>query len=126
MNKMKMTTQSNLTSLSLKVFQVLNLIHINVHNILPFISKSKQISVRLLDKEIIQIANNTNKPNQLEILDYRDEYHGLVDCLNGKPSKYQNLYESLIKRGFKIAHWQPTTQEDFCNEKHPYIMITWM
>lgn len=126
MNKMKMTTQSNLTSLSLKGFKLLNLIHINVHNLLPFISKSKQVSVRLLDKEIVQIANDTNKPNHLEILDYRDEYHGLVDCLNGKQSNYQKLYESLIKRGFKITHWQPTTKEDFWNEKQPYIMIAWM
>lgn len=62
----------------------------------------------------------------MELLDYRDEYHGLVDCLNGKQSNYQNPYESLIKRGFKITHCQPTTKEDFWNEKHPYIIITWM
>lgn len=78
------------------------------------------------DEEIVKIANDSSKPNHLELLDYRDEYYGLVDCLNGKPSNYQNIYESLIKRGFKITHWQPTTKEDFWNEKHPYIMITWM
>ena len=98
---MKLVTKSNFTSLSLNVFQIFN--HI-----------------------CVKIANDSSKPNHLELLDYRDEYHGLVDCLNGKPSNYQNIYESLIKRGFKITHWQPTTKEDFWNEKHPYIMITWM
>lgn len=100
-----------------------NHICVNIHHLLP--SKSKQVSVRLLDKEIVQIVNDTNKPNYLEILDYHDEYHGLVDCLNGKQSNYQKLYESLIKRGFKITHWQPTTKEDFESEADSYIQISW-
>lgn len=94
-----------------------------MHCLLP--SKSKQVSVRLLDEEIVKNANDTNKPNHLKLLDYRDEYHGLVDCLNGKQSNYQNLYESLIKRGFKITHWQPTTKEDFEAELDSYIQISW-
>lgn len=119
-----MPAKSNFTLLSLNVFQIFNHICVNIHRLLPF--KSKQVSVRLLDEEIVKNANDSSKPNHLELLDYRDEYHGLVNCLNGKSSNYQNLYESLIQRGFKITHWQPTTKEDFWNEKHPYIMITWM
>lgn len=118
-----MSAQSNFTLLSLNVFQIFNHICVNIHHLLP--SKSKQVSVRLLDEEIVKIANDSSKPNHLELLDYRDEYNGLVDCLNGKPSNYQNLYESLIKRGFKITHWQPTTKEDFEAELDSYIQISW-
>lgn len=109
--------------INMQLFQVFNHICVNMHCLLP--SKSKQVSVRLLDEEIVKNANDTNKPNHLKLLDYRDEYHGLVDCLNGKQSNYQNLYESLIKRGFKITHWQLTTKEDFEAELDSYIQISW-
>ena len=45
--------------------------------------------------------------------------------VSNQPSNYRNLYDSLLERGFKIVHWQPTTNEDFEAEADSYIQISW-
>lgn len=85
-----------------------------------------QVSVTLLDETIKNISNDSNKENCLTISDSGDVYHGLLQCMTGNiPSNYRNLYDSLLERGFKMVHWQPTTKEDFESEADSYIQISW-
>lgn len=85
-----------------------------------------QVSVTLLDETIKNISNDSNKENCLIISDSGDIYYGLLQCMTGNvPSNYRNLYNSLLERGFKMVHWQPTTKEDFESEADSYIQISW-
>lgn len=85
-----------------------------------------QVSVTLFDEDIKKISDDSNKENCLTISDCGDNYHGLLQCMTGNiPSNYRNLYNSLLERGFKIVHWQPTTEEDFEAELDSYIQISW-
>lgn len=85
-----------------------------------------QVSVTLLDEDIKTISDDSNKENCLTISDSGDMYHGLLQCMTGNiPSNYRNLYDSLLERGFKMVHWQPTSKEDFESEADSYIQISW-
>jgi hypothetical protein len=85
-----------------------------------------QVSVTFFDEDIKKISDDSNKENCLTISDCGDTYHGLLQCMTGnQPSNYRNLYNSLLERGFKIIHWQPTTKADFEAELDSYIQISW-
>lgn len=84
------------------------------------------MSVTLFDETIKNISNDSNKENCLIISDSGDVYYGLLQCMTGDvPSNYRNLYDSLLERGFKMVHWQPTTKKDFESEADSYIQISW-
>ena len=85
-----------------------------------------QVAVTLFDEDIKNISDISNRENCLTLFDYGDVYHGLLQCMvSNQPSNYRNLYDSLLERGFKIVHWQPTTNEDFEAEADSYIQISW-
>lgn len=90
------------------------------------VQNPSQVPVTLFDEDIKKISDDSNRENSLTFFDYGDVYHGLLQCMDSnQPSNYRNLYNSLLERGFKIIHWQPTTKEDFEAELDSYIQISW-